>query len=382
MPKKNIDLTDHIPYLSILDAEGKLDEDLEPETSEELLLKLHRCMLLARRFDERMLSLQRQGRIGTFGPIKGQEASQIGAVAALEESDWFVPSFRETGAEIWRGKKLVNILLAYGGFNEGGALPEGSTNLPVSIPVATQLLHAVGIAYALKYREQDRVVMVFFGDGATSEGDFHEALNFAAVFQTPVIFVCQNNHWAISTPRSRQTRSETLAQKALAYGVPGMQVDGNDLPAVYAAAAEAVGRARDGKGPTLIEYVTYRMSVHTTADDPKRYRKDNDVEKWEKRDPLQRFQKYLKDKNVLSDVKIESVEEDITAEIKEAVKEYEQAAQELGNPLDIFKHVFEDLPVYLNEQKDELERELAQMEENGPQKGEGEHGENDDDQGN
>ncbi len=239
MPRKNIDLTDHIPYLSILDAEGNLDEDLEPEISEDLLVKLHRCMLLARRFDERMLNLQRQGRIGTFGPIKGQEASQIGAVAALEDKDWFVPSFREMGAEIWRGKKLVNILLAYGGFNEGGALPKDSTDLPVSIPVATQLLHAVGIAYALKYRQQDRVVMVFFGDGATSEGDFHEALNFAAVFQTPVVFVCQNNQWAISTPRSKQTRSETLAQKALAYGIPGMQVDGNDLLAVYAAAARS-----------------------------------------------------------------------------------------------------------------------------------------------
>ena len=351
MPKKDIDLTDYIPYLSVLDADGNLDEDLEPEISEDLLLKLHRCMLLARRFDERMLNLQRQGRIGTFGPIKGQEASQIGAVAALEEKDWFVPSFREMGAEIWRGKKLVNILLAYGGFNEGGALPKESTNLPVSIPVATQLLHAVGIAYAIKYREQDRVAMVFFGDGATSEGDFHEALNFAAVSQTPVIFVCQNNQWAISTPRSRQTRSETLAQKALAYGVPGIQVDGNDLPAVYVAAAEAVGRARDGKGPTMIECITYRMSVHTTADDPKRYRKDDEVEKWEKRDPLQRFQKYLKDKNVLSDEKIESAEEDIKADIKAAVKEYEQAAEELGNPLDMFKHVFEDLPVYLNEQR-------------------------------
>jgi len=381
MPRKDIELPDHIPYLSILDAEGNLDKELEPEMAEDLLLELHRCMLLARRFDERMLSLQRQGRIGTFGPIKGQEASQIGAVAALEENDWFVPSFRETGAEIWRGKKLVNILLAYGGFNEGGALPEGSTNLPVSIPVATQLLHAVGIAYALKYREQDRVVMVFFGDGATSEGDFHEALNFAAVFQTPAVFVCQNNQWAISTPRSRQTRSETLAQKALAYGVAGIQVDGNDLPAVYAAAVEAVGRARDGKGPTLIECITYRISVHTTADDPKRYRKDEEVEKWEKRDPVHRFQKYLKDKNVLSDEKIESLEEDIKAQIKAAVKEYEQAAEELDDPLDMFKHVFEDLPVYLNEQKDELERELVQMEDKGPQKGAGEHGENEDDQG-
>ena len=202
MPKKEIELIHRVQRLSILDAEGNLDEELEPDIDHALLIKLHRFMLLSRRFDERMLSLQRQGRIGTFGPIKGQEAAHLGAVAALEEKDWFVPSFREMGAEIWRGKELVNILLAYGGFNEGGAMREGSTNLPLAIPVGTQIPHAVGIGYALKYRQQDRVVMVFFGDGATSEGDFHEALNFAGVFKTPVVFVCQNNHWAISVPRS------------------------------------------------------------------------------------------------------------------------------------------------------------------------------------
>jgi len=382
MPQKDIDLTAQIPYLSILDAENKLDEDLEPDMSEELLLELHRCMLLTRRFDERMLNLQRQGRIGTFGPVKGQEASQLGAAAVLEDRDWLVPSFREMGAEIWRGKKLVNILLSYGGFNEGGALPEETTNLPVCIPVATQLPHAVGIAYAAKYREQDCVVMVFFGDGATSEGDFHEALNFAGVFQAPVVFVCQNNQWAISTPRSRQSRSQTLAQKALAYGIPGRQVDGNDLLAVYAAASEAAARARDGKGPTLIECITYRLAVHTTADDPKRYRTDEEVEQWEQRDPLKRFQAYLKNKDILSDEKIESVEADVKAEIKKAVEEYEQAAETLGNPLDMFKHVYAELPVYLSEQKAELERELAQREKNRPEKGASEHGENDNDSSN
>ncbi|MEJ2102535.1 MAG: thiamine pyrophosphate-dependent enzyme, partial [Desulfobacterales bacterium] len=189
MPKKEIELIHRVQRLSVLDAEGNLDEELEPDIDHALLIKLHRAMLLSRRFDERMLSLQRQGRIGTFGPIKGQEAAQLGAVAALEEKDWFVPSFREMGAEIWRGKELVNILLAYGGFNEGGVMREDSTNLPLAIPVGTQIPHAVGIGYALKYRQQDRVVMVFFGDGATSEGDFHEALNFAGVFQTPVVFV-------------------------------------------------------------------------------------------------------------------------------------------------------------------------------------------------
>jgi pyruvate dehydrogenase E1 component alpha subunit len=377
MAKEEIDIKNRVVHLSILDAEGNLDEKLEPDIDEELLVKLHRFMLLSRRFDERMLSLQRQGRLGTFGPIKGQEAAQLGAVAALEEKDWFVPSFREMGAEIWRGSKLMNVLLSYGGFNEGGAMPEDSTNLPVAIPVASQLPHAVGIAYAIKYRRQDRVVMVFFGDGATSEGDFHEALNFAGVFQTPVIFVCQNNQWAISLPRSKQTRSETLAQKALAYGIPGIQVDGNDVLAVYAAAREAVERARSGDGPIMIECLTYRMSVHTTADDPKRYRKDKEVEKWEKRDPLARFQKYLKDKEVLSEKKIEELEEKIKNEIQDAVKNYESKVKELKDPLMMFDHIFEELPPYTREQKEELRHELEKNNKQNPQENE-KNGEDDD----
>jgi pyruvate dehydrogenase E1 component alpha subunit len=362
MAKKEIELNDRIYHLSILDADGNLEEKLEPDIDEDLLKKLHYFMLLSRRFDERMLSLQRQGRIGTFGPIKGQEAAQLGAVAALEDKDWFVPSFREMGAEIWRGRELVNVLLSYGGFNEGGAMPQDSTNLPVAIPVASQVPHAVGIGYAIKYREQDRVAMVFFGDGATSEGDFHEALNFAGVFQTPTVFICQNNQWAISVPRSKQTRSETLAQKALAYGVPGIQVDGNDILAVHAAAREAVDRARKGDGPTLIECLTYRMSVHTTADDPKRYREDKEVAKWEKRDPLKRFQKYLKEKNFLSDEKIEELEEEIKKEIQTQVKEYEKKIKEFGDPLDMFDNLFEELPAYTREQKEEFRTHLEELE--------------------
>jgi pyruvate dehydrogenase E1 component alpha subunit len=360
MPKKEIEINHRVQHLSILDADGNLDEALEPEIEESLLVKLHRVMLLSRRFDERMLSLQRQGRIGTFAPIKGQEASQIGAVAALKEKDWLVPAFRETGAEIWRGKELVNVLLLYGGFNEGGVMPEDSTRLPVAIPVASQLPHAVGIAYGLKYRRQDGVVMVFFGDGATSEGDFHEALNFAGVFQTPVVFICQNNQWAISLPRSRQTRSETLAQKALAYGFSGIQVDGNDVLAVYAAAREAVERARNGDGPTFIESLTYRMSVHTTADDPKRYRKDEEVEEWEKRDPLVRFQDYLTERDILSKEQIDELEEEIKQEIQDAVKNYEDRAKALRDPLNMFDDIFDELPDYTREQKEALREELEE----------------------
>jgi pyruvate dehydrogenase E1 component alpha subunit len=359
MPRQEIDLPYHVDYLSILDEHGNLDKELEPDLPAELLLKLLRFMMLGRRFDERMLDLQRQGRIGTFGPIKGQEASQLGAVAALRDSDWMVPAFREAAAEMWRGKAPESFLLYYGGFDEGSRVEETRNDLPISIPVGSQTLHAVGIAYAIKYREQDQVVMTFFGDGATSEGDFHEAMNFAGVFQVPVVFVCQNNHWAISIPRSKQTRSKTLAQKALAYGMPGIQVDGNDVLAVHAAAREAVERARSGGGPTMIETVTYRLAMHTTADDPKRYRSDKEVEEWLKRDPIPRFQNYLVARGLLSEATIAALEAEIKTQIQEAVDRYEQRVKAEADPLDMFAHHFAELTPNLQEQMAELQREQA-----------------------
>jgi len=207
--------------------------------------------------------------------------------------------------------------------------------------------------------------MTFFGDGATSQGDFHEGMNFAAVFQAPVVFACQNNQWAISIPLSRQTRSKTLAQKALAYGMPGIQVDGNDILAVYAAAQEAVERARSGDGPTLIECVTYRLAMHTTADDPRRYRTDKEVEEWKKRDPLSRFQKYLLAKGLLSEGKITQVETEVQQEIQDAVDRAEERMKALGNPLDMFEHAYAQMPAYLREQKEEFARELADSNEEG-----------------
>jgi pyruvate dehydrogenase E1 component alpha subunit len=205
--------------------------------------------------------------------------------------------------------------------------------------------------------------MVFFGDGATSEGDFHEGMNFAGVYQLPVIFVCQNNQWAISVPRSKQTRSKTLAQKALAYEFPGIQVDGNDVLAVYAATKEAVDRARSGEGPTLIECVTYRMRMHTTADDPKRYRKDEEVKGWEKRDPITRFQKYLKEKGLLSDEKIKKLEGEIKAEIQEAIEKAEEKMKKFTDPLVMFDHVYAEAPSSLKEQKQELTEEAGKRKE-------------------
>jgi pyruvate dehydrogenase E1 component alpha subunit len=224
--------------------------------------------------------------------------------------------------------------------------------------VGSQILHAVGIAWGIQYRGQPDVTMAFFGDGATSQGDFHEGLNFAGVFNLPVIFVCQNNHWAISVPRSKQTRSQTIAQKALAYGIAGIQVDGNDILAVYQAAREAVERARNGQGATLIECVTYRMAVHTTADDPKRYRSDEEVETWRAKDPLDRFQVYLKSKGLLDDVRIEALEKDVGQEIQVAVEQAESTMAKLGDPLDMFEHGLAEMPLGVADQRDYLKSYL------------------------
>lgn len=359
MPREKITIDEPIEYLSILDENGRVDGELEPPIKPETLFKLYRTMLLSRRFDERLLNLQRQGRIGTFPPIAGQEAAQLGAVAALGPEDRLVPSFRETAAELWRGRSLENVIIANNGLNEGGIMPRASKDFPIAIPVASQIPHAVGLAWGAKYRQTGEVVMVFFGDGATSEGDFHEGMNFAAVFQVPLVFVCQNNQWAISIPVSAQTRSKTLVQKAVAYGMPGMQVDGNDLLAVYVAAESAVAQARAGKGPTLIECVTYRVSVHTTADDPKRYRTDEEVQLWQQRDPLRRFERYLLDKGVLSEDKIGKLQSTVAEEIQNAVDRAEEQMQSMGDPLEMFDHQYAEMPPSLKRQKEMLASELS-----------------------
>jgi pyruvate dehydrogenase E1 component alpha subunit len=254
---------------------------------------------------------------------------------------------------------MDSVLLIFGGFAEGARGDQDGHDLPMAVPVGSQVLHAVGIAWAMKYRETNDVAMTFFGDGATSEGDFHEGLNMAGVYQLPAIFVCQNNQWAISVPREHQTRAHTLAQKALAYGVPGIQVDGNDVLAVYAAAKEAVDRARSGGGPTMIECVTYRMMMHTTADDPKRYRTEEEVEGWRKRDPITRFQKYLMDRGKLTQEDVEGLESEIEKEIQAAVDRAEKVMKAPPDPLDMFDHAYADMPPHIAAQKAELKAELA-----------------------
>ena len=354
MPRTRLEPRFHVDYLSILDSEGSLDGALEPDLPDAELKRFHHAMVQARRLDERMVRLQRQGRIGTFAPIKGQEASQLGTVACLRPTDWMVPSFRETAAMIWRGWPIEKLLQFFSGRLEGGQPAPDQHDLPITIPVATQIPHAVGLAYAAQYRGDDAVVMTYFGDGATSEGDFHEALNFAGVWHVPVVFVCQNNQWAISVPLKKQTHSRTIAEKALAYGFPGVQVDGNDVLAVHAAGREAVERARAGEGPTLIECVTYRLGVHTTADDPTKYRSAEEVAEWERKDPLTRFTAYLQKRNLLE----EGLEERVDAEIAEAVARFE--ALPPPDALTMFDHVYAARPPDLEAQRDELAERLRE----------------------
>jgi pyruvate dehydrogenase E1 component subunit alpha len=354
MPRTIIEPQFTIEYLSILDSDGSLDSALEPKIAPEELQRLHRAMLLARRFDERMLRLQRQGRIGTFAPIKGQEAAQLGSVATLRRTDWMVPSFRETGAMLWRGWPMEKMLLFFSGYLEGGRPEPEQHDLPVCIPVATQLPHAVGLAYAAQYRGDDAVVMAYCGDGATSEGDFHEAMNFAGVWHVPLVFLVQNNQWAISVPLKKQTHSRTLAQKALAYGFPALQVDGNDVLAVYAASREAVERARRGDGPTLIECVTYRLGVHTTSDDPTKYRSAEEVAAWERKDPLTRFRDYLEKRSLLEP----GLEEAVEAEIARGVQAFEAAGP--ADPLVVFDHAYGRPPAAFEAQRADMAARLGQ----------------------
>ncbi len=352
MPRTALEPRFQVDYLSILDADGKLDTALEPDIPDAELKRIYRAMLLGRHLDERMVRLQRQGRVGTFAPIKGQEAAQLGSVALLRPQDWMVPSFRETAAMLWRGWPIEKMLQFFAGYIEGSQPGPNQNDLPVCIPVATQLPHAVGLAYAAQYRGDDVVVMAYFGDGATSEGDFHEACNFAGVWHVPIVFVCQNNQWAISVPLKKQTHSRTIAQKALAYGFPGIQVDGNDVLSVYAATKEAVARARAGEGPTLIECVTYRLAMHTTADDPTKYRTTEEVAEWERKDPLTRFTAYMKKKGLHD----ERVQAEVEAEVSDAVRRFEAIPP--PDPLAVFDHVYAERPPHLAAQRDALAARL------------------------
>lgn len=355
MPRESLNIPLRVESLSILTADGRVDKDLEPALPDADLRRLYKTMLAARRLDERCLALQRQGRMGTYGPSKGQEAAALGPAYALARQDWLVPTFREPVALLWRGWPMHAWMQFWGGYEAGNQVPADVNDLPVCVPIASQCQYGMGLAWACQLRGEGRVCLTFCGDGATSEGDFHEAMNFAGVYNLPLIMVVQNNHWAISVPRSCQTRSQTIAQKAIAYGFDGLQVDGNDLLAMIVAAREAVEKARTGGGPTLIEAVTYRLSMHTTADDPKKYRCEDEVREWEPRDPLPRFHGYLKRKGLL-DEKVEKViEEEVAAELAAAVQAYEATPVD---PLDFFRHTYAGLTPELKAQFAELKAYL------------------------
>ena len=323
----------------------------------EVQRRLYEDMILLRSFDERAINLQRQGRIGTFPPSLGQEASEIGSAHALRRSDWVVPSYRDHGALMVHGLPLSNVVLFAMGRTP--SLSSALRALPTSIPIATHLPHAVGLAVAAQKLGTDDLAMAYFGDGGTSEGDFHEALNFAGVYKAPVIFFCQNNGWAISVPRARQTASETLAQKAVAYGIAGRRVDGNDVLAVYQVVGEAAARARRGEGPTLIESLTYRLGPHTTADDPSRYRPPEELAKWlERGDPIDRLGAYLESKAILSAAERDAVRLEAQAWINRAVED--ALAQPPVQPDAMFEHVYAVMPDLLRRQRDELAAALTE----------------------
>ncbi len=340
----------------LLDASGELVDGAEvpAELSDDDLVDMYRYMRLGRHFDERAVSLQRQGRMGTYAPLSGQEGSQVGSSFAMDEEDWLFPSYREHIASVVHGLPLSKTLEYWMGLEEGNQIPEGVNIFTVAVPIATQIPHAAGSAWAARLKGDRKAFVVHFGDGATSEGDFHEGLNFAGVFDAPAVFFCNNNQWAISVPRERQTASETIAQKAIAYGFEGVQVDGMDPLAVYRVTRDAIDKAKDPEEgqlrPTLIEAVQYRFGAHTTADDPTVYRDESEVEEWKQRDPITRMETYLLETGRMDDETIEAIE----AEVKEEVASAIDAAESVPDPEPerIFNYMFEELPPRL---RDELE---------------------------
>jgi pyruvate dehydrogenase E1 component alpha subunit len=312
-----------IRQLSILNEKGEVDEALMPPLSHQEIARMYEAMVLARTFDERAVALQREGRIGTYPPVMGQEAAQVGSAFAFSKSDWIFPSFREMGVHLTLGFPIPQLLQYWTGDERAQKVPEEFNIFPFCVAVGSQIPHAVGAALGARYRGDKIAVITFFGDGATSKGDFHEGMNMAGVFKLPMVFICQNNQWAISVPLKNQTAAATLAQKAVGYGFKGIQVDGNDIFAVYRAVAEAVEQARNGGGPTFIECLTYRMADHTTADDAGRYRAPEEVAKWRERDPLLRLERYLERQGRWNLQLRDEIKTRVTAIVDAAVQEME-----------------------------------------------------------
>ncbi len=324
----------------------------ETSVSVETALALYRDIVRTRRFDERAIALQRRGWMSGYPPYRGQEGSQVGAAHALEDDDWVVPTYRSNALQIAHGVPMSDIFLFRRGhpeFTSGHDLRV----FPQAVPIATQIPHAAGLGMARNATDGEEAVLCYFGDGATSEGDFHEGLNFAGVFDAPVVFFCENNDWAISLPRERQTASATIAQKAEAYGFNGMQVDGNDPLAVLEATRRGLEHAREGE-PVLIESLTYRQGAHTTSDDPSRYRDEREVlPDWRTADPLERYEAFLREEGLLDDALVESIREDTEAELEAAVETAEETPP--PEPTDVFDPVYDEPTSRLETQRAWLE---------------------------
>src|SRR3989442_4081291 len=345
----------------ILDPEGNLVGNM-PDISTERLLSLYRYMQLGRTFSNKIIALQRQGRATTFGSLAGQEATAVGLAAPLQSQDWLATSYREIASLIVKGFPLATLVYAFRGFTPEN-YPRETHCLPFQIVIGTQMLHAVGLAMAAKISGDPVVAVGVCGDGATSEGDFNEALNFAGVFQAPVVLVVQNNGWAISVPRHRQSAAPTFAARGSGFGVPAKLVDGNDILAVYDIMQQAIENARAGHGPTLVETLTYRIGAHTTADDPTRYRDAAEIEAWRAKDPILRFKRFLMKRDLLDEERDRQLIETVEEEINEAVREAE--AMPPPAPDDFFDWTFANLSPRLQEQRRDLLRYADQDKQKG-----------------
>ncbi|MFG3417384.1 pyruvate dehydrogenase (acetyl-transferring) E1 component subunit alpha [Micromonospora sp. NPDC049460] len=328
-----------------------------PEPPVEALADMYRRMVIGRRFDIQATALTKQGRLAVYPSSRGQEACQVGAILALREDDWVFPTYRESMALVSRGIDPVEVLTLLRGDWHCGYDPAARHTAPQCTPLATQCVHAAGLAYGEAYQGRDTVALAFIGDGATSEGDFHEGVNFAAVFKAPVVYFVQNNKYAISVPLSRQTAAPSLAYKGVGYGVPSEQVDGNDPVAVLAVLTRAVAHARAGLGPFLVEAHTYRMEPHTNADDATRYRDGAEVDAWRDRDPVARLETYLRARDVLDDARVAAIADE--AEAYAADLRTRMNAQPTVDPMSLFDHVYAEPTPQLVEQREQVRAELA-----------------------
>lgn len=338
----------------VLTPDGELIEDITGKLDEATMVKMYENMVLVRAFDRKSINLQRQGRMGTYAPFEGQEASQVGSALALNAGDWLFPTYRDHAAAIVHGQSMTRVFLYWMGHMEGSISPEGKNIMPPCVPIATQTVHAVGTAWASKLKQENHVSLAYFGDGASSEGDFHEAMNFAGVFKAPTIFLCQNNGFAISVPFSQQTSSKTIAQRGAAYDIPGVCVDGNDVFAVWLAVKAAIERGLAGHGPTLIEAMTYRYGAHTTADDPTKYR-DQELltQEWRsQRDPLERLRKFLEKRGLWNEMKEAALTKQVAEQIETALIQAESYPK--STPSDMFRHVYAEPNWMIEEQEQEL----------------------------